>query len=250
MRIKINTSIFRQFFNGQEVFVGMDYINDKEKVPVFIKFKFRAPAVFRSINFDEDNLHVRQLKNGEILCTLEKNISKKLFIDVCNFYESPENVKKTNNFILGYVYKTLGIINDKIIEEKYKHGLFLVKPISIFDIYEIGVIDKNDKGGMAIWPVPHNIKLDLLGDEIYNRDFVDAITSYLTFNYDDCIRKIITSLENFIKPDNKKNGFSFIGFFKSKDKSFHVLIKNQLTNKNYYIDPRNLDIIRDNIEYI
>jgi len=236
--IKINTSIFRDHFKGEEVFVGMEYVNDTERVPVFVKFKFRSSAVFKNINFDNDNLHVRQLKNGEILCTLEKNISKKLFTDICNLSESPDNIKKTNNFILGFIYGSLGLINNRILEEKYKYGLFLVKPISIFDIYEIGVINKKDEGGMAVWPIPYNINLNLLGDEIYNKDFIDAITSYLTFYYDDCIRKLITSLENFFRIDEQPKKINIFNFFKNKNK-FSQLLKEQLISKNYFIEQHN-----------
>ena len=240
---------------SQETFVGMEYIQDEEKVPVYIKYKFRAPVKYDRIDFDGGNLHVRQLKNGEILCTLEKEISKILFDRICKFFDEPENVGKTNNFVLGYIHATLSKINDVILEEKDERGLFLVKPISIFDIYEIGIISQTDReiGGMAIWPAPFNLSLKDFDNSIHNTDFVDAITSYLTFSHDDCIRKIITLLENFFEISNdEKNGIfsKILQKIQGRQYGFNKLLKQHISGVDYGIEEKNLKILEKNLSYI
>lgn len=247
---------------SQNYYVGKEYIEDKDKIDVLIKYKFRSPVVFESINFDYENLHIRQLKNGEIMCNLEKTISLKLF----NIFkdQTVDLIAKhinDHNFIIGYIRKTLPIINNKLLKEKYLEGHILACPISINDLIDVAILDKNNlkSGGMIIWPIPikgfPRSRLPKEHDAIFIRDLIDAMTLYFNFDYDGCIRKIITSLENYfihfkLKIPSSGKIKIFFPFLYYKKAKFKKTIIYFLIEKYYPYKKRNLDILRENILFV
>ena len=103
----------------------------------------------------------------------------------------------------GYLSGILPLLNTEINSQKYLNGHVLNRPISCFDVREITILDK-DTGDLVVIPGPIILgnfptakKLAKENDYIYIRELIDSITSYLYNNLDDCIRKLITSFENF-----------------------------------------------------
>ncbi|MFA5210983.1 MAG: SEC-C metal-binding domain-containing protein [Patescibacteria group bacterium] len=242
--------------------VGQEYIDDEDKIEVLIKYTIILPSIVDNFNIDDYPLHVVQNGN-KIYVNFNKIISKKLLEDIkkhfCDFknnnYISKELTKKNpSQFIVGYISETLPRINKEILNRKYNEGHIIVKTISQFDISEVFVVD--DLGGIyaVLWPLsvpgfpPSND--DGNYNVTYIKDLIDAMTEYFYYNPDECIRKIITSLENYfiyynLKSNNKLSKFNIF----KKNIKFRRLVDKYIREEYYSYKEENLKILRNNILY-
>lgn len=254
---KINNGRFHKTFSRESIsqdklpksyYVGQEYVEDPDKIDVFIKFKFRPAVVFSNINFDYSKLRVRQIERGEVLCTLEKTISQKLFTAISD----PKDIHslfRVTGFVLGYIKLYLPSINEHIQEQKYLDGHILARTISLNDIYGVLVANRaGDKTGVAAWPVPISgfppSKLSPGQDAIFIRDMIDAMTAYFQYDLDECIRKVITSLENCF------SHYKLSPSSTSKVNKIKRLIDEYVQEAHYPYIERDLKILRENILFI
>jgi hypothetical protein len=121
-----------------------------------------------------------------------------------------------------------------------------LRTFTIFDAFEIKLLHKKSKRGLIIsGPFGmSNIPVDswkpVSGDDhLYFRDFIDAIGSYFYANYEDCVRRLITSVENFVKYHDLKR-------LKKDSKSKFIDIINQ--NVNIFCDLHEHFIAKDIID--
>jgi len=204
-------------------------------------------------------LHIRQIHGGEVLCTLEKTISKKLFDAVIN----PKNVQsliRLTAFFLGYIRHYLPSVNERIQQQKYLDGHILARTIALSDIYEITVVNRSgDKRGAVIWPIPISgfppSKLSSKQDAVFIRDLIDAMSSYFQFDLDDCIRKVITSLENCFShyglSTSSENLYSRIkALIVGRRTKIRRLVDEYVKERRYVYKERDLKILRENILFI
>lgn len=246
-------------------YVGQEFVEDSERVDALIHFHFRSPVEFTNINFDFGKLHVRQQENGEIFCSIERMLSKKLFETITSVaqikaedatLEQVNQLMSVTHFIIGYIDLYLPTINDRILQGKYLEGHILARTISISEIYGITIRDREGKrGGFILWPAPLKgfppSKLKTNQDAVYIRDLIDAMTAYFQYNLDDCIRKVITSLENSfihyqVKPTQQSDGFLW---FRRRTK-FSRQIEEYVTENHYGYSERDLKILRKNILFV
>jgi len=186
--------------------LGDEYIEDKNRIYVTIVY---------FLNYSVTNIHFKtHIDNNPItggwdqncnyfLIKYERKISEKLFN---NLIEALNGLDI--NFILGYFNAILPKINEEIFKLKYLSGHILCRPVSKFDVKQITII-KEPTGEHVNIEGPANVNNSALpislkeeNNHIFIRDYIDAMTSFLFQNYDDCIRKIITSLENFFLQNN------------------------------------------------
>ncbi len=255
MNTQITFSILADKTAG--VYTHMEYVNCVEKIETVIKFSFYTAATFRSINFDNGTLKIIPLVGGMIGCTLKKVIPKNLFDDLKN--SSPEIIRKNiPNVILGYIHKTLPIINDEILKRRYIEGHIMARMVSIFDIAHISVSSSIDpkNGAFINWPLglagfPQSSELAKNNDFLYIRDLIDAMACYFEYNFDECIRKIITSLENYFDEYglNAPRGL-MRKIFKVPGWKMFDLVHKYINKPFYLINEEYLKIIRENILYI
>lgn len=130
-----------------------------------------------------------------------ENISEKLFSNIKSKHAG-------DDWILGYVSAVLPYVNQEVLRQRYRHAHFLLKTFTALDISQLWLVrSKKDKVQIA-WPkaisnFPPAAELAKNYDnQIYFRDIIDAIYAYFNSNYDESIRKIITSVETFIKTYN------------------------------------------------
>lgn len=250
----------------ESYYVGQEFVEDEKRIEVHILFKFRTAVNFSNLNFDEGALHVRQIGTGEVLCTIEKTVSDKLFrlmADPMDF-DDDERVQgflSVNNFVLGYIRPYLPAINERIQIEKYRDGHILARPVAIFDLYEVAVLDKNNRNSGAVipWPAPlsgwEESRLAEGNDAVFIRDLIDAMTAYYEYDLDECLRKIITSLENCFSHYSLSVPSTSIWerarkMFWGKRGKFKRLINTYLVARNYPFPERDLLIVRANIKFI
>lgn len=249
--------------NAQSKSAVQEYAND-EIIEVLIKYLVRLPSRVKDFNIDLHPLHVRQ-DGGQIFINLHKKIPKKLFDDIKKFYvlssskkEVPKDLYEKNpaQYILGYIRETLPTINTEIIKRKYSEGHIILRTISQFDIERVFLIDDKGKHYQVLWPLPLPGCLFLPTKEledieknpqkfsvVFVKDLIAAMTNYFSFEFDECVRRVITSLENyFIHYDLKKQPEK--GWLKNRISTYII--------EEYYgaYKDRDLKIIRENILFI
>ena len=223
-------------------YVGQGYIEDPDRIDALISFKFRPAVFFSNFIFDYEELHVQQFDGGEIFYAAKKKISKKLFDDIINPKDG-QPPSGTMTFILGYIRNYLPIINEHIQRQKYLDGHILARTISLWDINGVIVANpKENKDGKITWPVaisgfPPSIRSEEV-DAVFIRDMIDAMTDYYHYDLDDCIRKVITSLENCFSyyklsptPENLWNRIT--GLIGVKRTKFRRTVNEYVKEKNY-----------------
>ncbi|MFZ2189878.1 MAG: hypothetical protein WA057_01130 [Candidatus Magasanikiibacteriota bacterium] len=242
-----------------------DYILNTNKVEVLIKYTVVLPVLVDNFNLDEHPLHTRQ-KGREIYVSFHKKISQRLFEDIRDMSKGfeknsvPDILLKRNpsQYIVAYIKETLPKINEEITKRRYSEGHLILKTISLFDVSEVFLISSVEKEYYAIlWPLPlpkfsFPIEYTKTPDVTYIRDFINAMTNFFYYELDDCIRQIITSLENYLKYyklESFKNDIKYpqyIGKSKFK-KSVYCHIQ-----KKYYDNTKeeDLEVLRENVSLI
>lgn len=187
--------------------VGQELIEDEEKIDATISYYLLSNVFITKFEAQYNNYKIYgEYYGGGFIVAYERPISKKLF----------ETFKKDKgvNFLYGYFDGILPIVNTEINNQKYLNGQILNRPISCFDINKIAISCKhtgetvNSVGTLIFGDFPKSKDLAVDNDHIFIREFTDAITSYLFNNYDDCIRKLITSFENFFILNTFKGTFN------------------------------------------
>lgn len=187
-------------------FVGEEYVKDPTRIDVVINAQFISGGLVHPFDFFLYGNRVLVRQSGAVLTvTIQRKIPQKLWQDV---YSS----QKGDRYIVAYVWKMLPRVNQEILKQKYASGHVFLKSISTLDIVAL-LLNYNKKTIQVRWPLaisdfPMPPELKIAGDEIYVRDFIDAMSSYFSSNYDDCIRRLVTATENFFEA-NKLPGNGF-----------------------------------------
>lgn len=235
-------------------YVGQEFIEDSESTEVIIQYNVLFPVIYDNFHFNIEGIKVSQ-NGGIIEVKIGIVISKLLFNRI-----KSGSADNSYLFILGYINKSLSILNNKLLSKKYEEGHVLSHSISTFDIMNLVLIDQNNNDlAQVSWPsamvsFPPTIEHVKSEDTIFLRDLLDAMTNYFNYNTDDCIRKIITSLENcFIhyKMSVPKNRLSaLLPFIFKKSKKFKKIINCYVTTENYPFASKHVAMFRKNIMFI
>ena len=192
-----------------------DYKN-KNLVDCKILFWFRGFMSFQNFEIKKSDFKILVFREqNEIRIIMDRKIPEGLVDDLKTLEKS------SLNFLNGYINDAVPYINQKLKENKYLTIQIINRPISILDIQGLSIANlKNNEKFWIPWPTgfgdfPFLNTNPKKYDFVYIRDLIDAMTSYLYHDYDECIRKIITSLDNalnyyktkerIIKEKKKKN---------------------------------------------
>jgi len=187
----------------ESFYVGQDYVEDSIRIPVEIQMYFSSPAFLDNaiLNVDGKKIHLEQ-RGSVFRITFVENISEKLFKNILDEH-------KGDDWILGYISKVIPFINQEILKQRYRNAHFLVKTFTALDISQLWLVNKKTSEKVQVaWPkaitsFPPVADLATYYDNhLYFRDIIDAIHSYFNSNYEECVRKVITSVENFFKHNN------------------------------------------------
>jgi len=182
--------------------IGQEYIND-EQTEVTFKFFVRLPCVFSNVSLEDKKIKLYML--GEFLVIqYTLLLSKKLFEDISS--------GKRYNYVWSYLDKILPYVNSEIQKNKYSRGQVLLRNLSFFDIAIAQVYKNNTCVAILESSIFDNFP-KLCADNtfhnfVYIRDYIDAITAILYYDYEEFIKKSITSIENyFIQHEIEKDEF-------------------------------------------
>lgn len=216
------------------------YVKDPIKIDVEFQVYFISPAEVKDTTIWVDQVTVKlDQKKENFRFVFSKNISEKLFNDL--FYK-----KFGQQWIMAYVLEVLPYVNQEILRQRYVYAYFLLRTFAAPDISHIRLINKTNKKGiqilghMGMGEIPLDSEIAQIHEtHIYFRDLVDAINAYFNSNYEDAIRKLITSIENFIRYNGLKR-------LRKETKSFFIDTINQ--NINYFCEMHQRDTAQDIIK--
>jgi len=195
-------------FNPPERGPANEFLEDKEKVPAIISCNFHLSALIKPISFRYEDCNITTEQNGcDFILLIEKDISKKLFYSALKDHVA-------ERYILGYISDIIPVLNEHLIIQKYLSGHMLIRTFSLLDIHELIIVNKeNQDFGRLSWPIsftnfPRTVEFAEGSNFKFIRDLIEATTFYFYYNLDDCVRKIISSVENYFSLRNVK-GTSF-----------------------------------------
>jgi hypothetical protein len=174
----------------------IDDINENNVTRCKILLPFLSFSEFTEIKELHQNFQLHAFREeNEIRVMIDRIIPNTLIEDL------KTGEKSSMNFLLGYINDVLPIINKYILNRKYGSAHILGRVLTVQDIKWISIANlKNDEKFLVPWPIPfpdfpYEVDLEKY-DFIYVRDLIDAMTSYINFDFNEVPRKIITSLEN------------------------------------------------------
>lgn len=192
----------------ESYFIGQEFIQDKEHVSVIITCIFHLSALIKPISFIYKDCKVTTDQKGcDFILLIERSISKRLF------YSVSKN-RTSERFIVGYINDILPVMNEHLINQKYLCGHLLIRTFSPLDIHKIIIVNKKNKDSkrlsfpFSVTNFPRSEEFAEGSNFKFIRDLIESTTYYYYYNLDDCVRKIISSIENFFLLRNIK-GKSF-----------------------------------------
>lgn len=227
----------------KEYIIGQEYVHGMKK-EVTMSFFISYPQFFPHTEVENRNITL-SFSEGYLIIKYVVNISEKLLDDML------QNHPKANKYLWSYFNDILPYVNFLIQNVRYEKGLLLCKPISMYDVNHVALFENNEMiiniQGLVFDEFPKTFQ-NLKNDElIYLRDYMDVLTAKLYCDYESCIKKIITSIENyFIK--SKTGGDSFDKKLKkSMEKMADDYVKEIIYNNIKYIYKLRNKIVHDTL---
>lgn len=191
-QLHVTRPIPKSFYNGQP------YAEDKRKVDCIIAANFIFPGYISPFDFWLYGAHVVGTQHGNILhIQVYRQISQQLWDDVRLM------IPAVQRFIIGYLASYMPTINRHLLDNRYYEGHLLSRTFAIFEAVNVSVT-VNHRRMRLNWPIsiapfPPSAKIAQNVSEPYVHHFIDSINSYFTSDFDDCIRRVVTSAENFFE---------------------------------------------------
>ena len=177
-------------------YFGQEFIEDPDKRKIKILCIFPNSAVINEYHFSSDLFKASVYPEYPDLCLeVEREISKKLLDSVL---ENDRNY----HFFISSIFPALGKMNDYLSEQMHLTGHLLIRTYSLHDLKQLFIVDP-ETGVKTEVPCPHltaEFRPALSGaeknDRIFIRDFIDSMNCYIEGNYDECIQKLVSSLDH------------------------------------------------------
>lgn len=187
--LRLSQPLPESYFGGQE------YVEDANRVNCTISIAFIYPALIKSVEFwhRKSRLVFRQIP-PLLFIYIQRKISERLWDDLRLF-------SRGEQFIIGYLSRLMPVINRRLLDNRYLNGEPLSRTFSLLDA--IGIRVTCGKYTVSLnWPisvVPFHRTVELAPGrtEMYLRDLVDAMQSFLSNDFDECVRRLVTSTETF-----------------------------------------------------
>lgn len=172
------------------------YLNDPKQVPVAISVAFISPAVVPQLTIWHNKAKIDMGQRGSALAiVIHRKISSRLWDDLRLFQQG-------HLFVVGYVHALLPAINRRLLDNRYLSGHVYSRTYAVHEALGISIRHKNDTVRTP-WPIsalpfPRVAQFAHASRETCIRDYIDAVHAFVRNDFDDCIRRVITSTEDFI----------------------------------------------------
>jgi hypothetical protein len=179
----------------QSYYLGQEYAEDPVRVDSVIAVRFIYPGLINPTEFwHRNNRLVLRQRAALLTVEIHRKLSGRLWDELRLFGWG-------QRFIIGYVEAMMPAVNRKLLDNRYLIGEPLSRTYSLLEATGIAVMCLGAwvpiTWPVSLLPFPRSAELAPGRDEIYLRDFVDANHSYLRNDFEDCIRRLVTSVETF-----------------------------------------------------
>jgi hypothetical protein len=182
----------------ESFYVGEPYVKDKRKVNCIITANFIFPGTILPFEFWLHGARVFGYQHGNVLhIQVHRRISQQLWDDV------RLRIPFKEKFIIGYLASCMPTINRRLLDNRYYEGHLLSRTFAIFEARVVS-LSVNHRRIQLRWPVSFapfppsaNVARTIRARSIDH--LIDAMDSYFTSDFDDCIRRIVTSAETFFE---------------------------------------------------
>jgi hypothetical protein len=181
------------------------YIDEKKFIEIAIKveliYKTLTDNFFFNYKYYDREIAISWNQKNELVQLLieDLQIPKSLLEDL--------KLYKGSQYIMSIVNKVLPLVNNELDHQKYSKGNILIRRINFLDITKICLIyyEENKNWQNVIIPLIifpkefSNLQREYFQDRlppIYICDYIDAMESFIKYDFNNCIRQIITSLED------------------------------------------------------
>jgi hypothetical protein len=174
-------------------YIGQPYVEDKDTVECMIGANFIFPGVVTPFEFWKNGARIIGTQQQNVLVVrIYRRISRKLWDDL-------KYLKQGEQFIVAYLASYMPRINRSLIDNRYDQGHLLSRTFAIFEATKICIIAHSELVWIN-WPIafaafPPSAAIASKADALFVRDLIDAMGSYFRGEFDDCIRRLITSTE-------------------------------------------------------
>lgn len=234
-RSKCGTMRYMVKIMGQDHFlnhdyVGKEYVEDKKRVSMRFDVKLYSPAKLLPFEFFYKKRKITGAQERQYLTvSFIENLPRTLIDDIA------WNRKNAERYVYGYIFTPLQRVNQEMFRQRYSLGHFLVNTFSFFDIVAIKLTNIEEEGTDEIismpWPpvaealpnVHFPKSPERVNPEIFVRDYIDACSDFFRGDYDNCVKRMITSVENALsayklqKKKKKYPWWKFIMRFNTQD---------------------------------
>jgi hypothetical protein len=182
----------------ESFYVGGPYVTDKRKVDCIIAANFIFPGTISPFEFRLHGARVFGYQHGNLLhIQVHRRISQQLWDDV------RLRIPVKEKFIIAYLASCMPTINRRLLDNRYYEGHLLSRTFAIFEARVVS-LSVNRRRMQLSWPVSFaafppsavaakTIRMRSIGH------LIDAMDSYFTSDFDDCIRRIVNSAETFFE---------------------------------------------------
>jgi hypothetical protein len=178
-------------------YVGQQYVEDKQTAECMIGASFIFPGEVPQFDF---MIHEARIVGDQHQNTLVIRIYRRI---PRRLWEDLKYIGEGESFIVGYLASYMPRINRALMDNRYNQGHLLSRTFAIFEATEIVVIVGPEmllmNWPIAFSPFPPSAAIASTINALFVRDFIDAMGSYFRGEFDDCIRRLITSAENFVR---------------------------------------------------
>lgn len=200
--------------------VGEEYFNDSKEILATFSVFFPSSSMFESVEQKVDGVNLILENSGTyISLQFQRKISEKLFKDL--------RCEIGIDWLIGYIAPYIDYLNQEIYKQRYRVDGFLLQPYSVLNINHVVVKEDGSRREITV-RFPRTVQIKnifepqhrfntIYLDCIHIRDLIDAINAFFYSNFDDCVRRLITSIETsfdyyeFDKIRDSKNGSVFKG---------------------------------------
>ncbi|REF86242.1 hypothetical protein DES32_2291 [Methylovirgula ligni] len=238
----------------ESFYIGEPYIEDEHKVACIISANFVFPAYIEPVDFWLYGARVMAVQHGHILhVQIHKRISQQLWDDV------RLQIPFKEKFLIGYLASYMPAINRRLIDNRHYEGHLLSRTFAMFEAVRVSVSVQGRHLPLS-WPIsflpfPPSAALANNVRATYVYEFVDSINAYFTSDFDDCIRRLVTSAENLFEVRGWKTRTSpktlfrkilrLLGFKSKTSNSFRRILTE-------YVNDGSLagEVVTENMEFI
>lgn len=226
--------------------VGEEYFNHSCLISVKFELIFRTSAEIldSTILFEEQEASITN-HGDHLMLMLNRDVPEKLF---AAWYKGESSAAR---WVMGYIEPAMLPFNQELQSQRHNFGNPFIRSFSIFDILQIRIVDTERNLGVKVsppGPVPNFPFFEIPPTEflerVYMKDFIDAYYAFFSYNFEESLRKVITSLECFFKyhaleySHSKKPRFPFFNSLLNKRKvrfiklvQAHIISRCELSQK-------------------